>query len=211
MSVQIVIFCVFVFTELFPTHTHAHTQAPCVAASCCHLSAWSTVNFLLLCLCAGLLSWFFCLGVFFLFVLVHNNRVVASPAVGGGKVFVGSDDSKLYCFDQNSGKVLWTFKTGAAVRSSPALAADGSVVFGSYDGSAYRVSGTGKQIWKTSIGGQVCLCCLCNCIALLLFEVGAGVVKRQQWSFMPKCACFCVNPATSSRSRCCCCCCCCRW
>ncbi|EGD81730.1 hypothetical protein PTSG_02441 [Salpingoeca rosetta] len=84
-----------------------------------------------------------------------HNRVVASPAVGGGKVFVGSDDSKLYCFNQTSGKVLWTFATGNAVRSSPALAQDGSVVFGSYDGHAYRVSGEGKLLWKTQIGGHV--------------------------------------------------------
>ena len=198
--------CLFSLSSSQRTHTHTHKLLALLQAAVICLLGPLLISSCCVCVLVC------CLGFFFVFFfLVHNNRVVASPAVGGGKVFVGSDDSKLYCFDQNSGKVLWTFKTGAAVRSSPALAADGSVVFGSYDGSAYRVSGTGKQIWKTSIGGQVCLCCLCNCIALLLFEVGAGVVKRQQWSFMPKCACFCVNPATSSRSRCCCCCCCCRW
>eukprot|EP00043_Microstomoeca_roanoka_P025736 m.9707 g.9707 ORF g.9707 m.9707 type:complete len:402 (-) comp5799_c0_seq1:1466-2671(-) len=84
-----------------------------------------------------------------------GDRVVASPAVGGGKLFVGSDDSYLYCFNQTTGQLLWRFKTDNIVRSSPALAQDGSVVFGSYDSNVYRVSGDGQLIWKTAIGGQV--------------------------------------------------------
>eukprot|EP01147_Barroeca_monosierra_P008364 gene8364-904_t len=84
-----------------------------------------------------------------------HDRVVGSPAVGGGKVFVGSDDTKLYCFNQTTGELLWLFATNGAVRSSPALAFDGSVVFGSYDSNVYRVSGDGKLLWNTTIGGQV--------------------------------------------------------
>ena len=45
---------------------------------------------------------------------------------------------------------------GKAVRSSPAVAtAGGSIAFGSYDGSAYKVDATGKLLWSFKTAGLI--------------------------------------------------------
>jgi outer membrane protein assembly factor BamB len=61
-----------------------------------------------------------------------GDAVVSSPSVAGGRVFVGSNDGKLYSFDAAgttncSGnpricQPLWTATTPSSVRSSPAVA-----------------------------------------------------------------------------------------
>lgn len=79
--------------------------------------------------------------------------MVASAAVAGGRVYVGSDNGFMYCLNQTTGGIIWAFQTGlcvfmvifgvcdgvSIVRSSPAVFADLSVVFGSYDTYIYRV------------------------------------------------------------------------
>ena len=59
--------------------------------------------------------------------------VFSSPAVSGGKVFVGEgfhqdSDCSLYAFAAASGKKRWSFKTGSHLESSPHIA-DGRVFF----------------------------------------------------------------------------------
>ena len=58
--------------------------------------------------------------------------VNASAAVAGSRVFVGSDDGRLYAFGLG-GRPLWSRWVGGAIRSSPAVA-DGVVYVGSNDG-----------------------------------------------------------------------------
>jgi len=53
----------------------------------------------------------------------------ASPAVAGGRVYVGSDNRKLYCFDARTGDVVWTFEAACEVFASPVLA-DGRLFLG---------------------------------------------------------------------------------
>jgi outer membrane protein assembly factor BamB len=60
-------------------------------------------------------------------------RIDSSPAIAGGRVFVGSSDGKIYGLDLSSGKVTWEHEDGGALTSSPALAA-GRIVIGSTDG-----------------------------------------------------------------------------
>ena len=59
-----------------------------------------------------------------------GGHIVSSPAVVGGKLYVGSWDSKLYCLDASTGDFIWSFTTGNFVHSSPAVA-DGRVYVGS--------------------------------------------------------------------------------
>jgi outer membrane protein assembly factor BamB len=63
-------------------------------------------------------------------------RVDSSPAVAGGRVFVGSNDGKLYVLDAATGRKTWEFDAGDAITASPAIAA-GRVVVGSADGRIY--------------------------------------------------------------------------
>jgi outer membrane protein assembly factor BamB len=67
-------------------------------------------------------------------------RIDASPAIAGGRVYVGSNDGRFYVLDLKSGKVLWEYEDGGALMSSPAIAS-GRVVFGSSDGRVVCLGG----------------------------------------------------------------------
>ena len=60
----------------------------------------------------------------------------SSPAVVSGRVYVGSNDKKIYCLNATTGESLWSYTTGGAVQSSPAVA-NGRVYVGSYDYKIY--------------------------------------------------------------------------
>jgi outer membrane protein assembly factor BamB len=80
--------------------------------------------------------------------------VIASPAVVGGTVYIGSTNGKLYALDAETGQQRWALKTGARVVSSPAVA-DGLVYALSYDDTLYAVDATsGAARWKFATGGE---------------------------------------------------------
>ena len=64
------------------------------------------------------------------------NRLDSSPVVCGDKVFVGSDDGRLYVVTLAAGKALWSYEIGEPIESSPAVAG-GRVVVGGNDGGVY--------------------------------------------------------------------------
>jgi len=79
----------------------------------------------------------------------------SSPAVVDGKVYIGSNDMKVYCLDASTGAHIWNYTTGGLVDSSPAVA-DGKVYIGSYDGKVYCLNAsTGVHIWNYTTGGWV--------------------------------------------------------
>lgn len=82
------------------------------------------------------------------------SGINSSVAVAGPRVFVGSDDGRLYAFGLG-GKPLWTKTIGGAVRSSPAVS-DGTVFVGS-DGGRFqaRSVSTGALRWSRNLGGVV--------------------------------------------------------
>ena len=81
-----------------------------------------------------------------------GDYVCSSPAVANGKVFVGSDDDKIYCLDEDTGELIWSYETGDDVWSSPAVA-DGKVFVGSYDDKIYCLDeDTGELIWSYKTG-----------------------------------------------------------
>jgi outer membrane protein assembly factor BamB len=63
-------------------------------------------------------------------------RVESSPAIAGGRVFVGSNDGRFYVLGLNDGNLLWEFNAGAPLSASPAIA-NGRIVIGSQDGRLY--------------------------------------------------------------------------
>jgi outer membrane protein assembly factor BamB len=63
-------------------------------------------------------------------------RVESSPAIAGGRVFIGSNDGKFYVLDLNSGAKIWEFNAGSPLSASPAIAS-GRIVIGSQDGRLY--------------------------------------------------------------------------
>jgi outer membrane protein assembly factor BamB len=63
-------------------------------------------------------------------------RVESSPAIAGGRVFVGSNDGRFYVLNLTDGAKLWEFDTGAPLSASPAIA-NGRIIIGSQDGRLY--------------------------------------------------------------------------
>jgi eukaryotic-like serine/threonine-protein kinase len=83
-----------------------------------------------------------------------NGRVISSPAVANGLVYVGSMDQNLYAVDQQTGALKWKFATEGPVVSSAALAG-GIVYFASYDGKFYALdAATGQLKWKFETAGE---------------------------------------------------------
>src|SRR5258705_182304 len=63
-------------------------------------------------------------------------RVESSPAIAGGRVFVGSNDGRFYVLNLNTVAKLWEFNAGAPLSASPAIGR-GRIVIGSQDGRLY--------------------------------------------------------------------------
>jgi outer membrane protein assembly factor BamB len=83
-----------------------------------------------------------------------GGRLISSPAVANGMVYVGSTDGNLYAVDLESGTQKWKFETKVRVPSSPAVSG-GVVYFGSYDGKFYAVDAVSGQLkWKFQTGGE---------------------------------------------------------
>jgi len=81
--------------------------------------------------------------------------VISSPAVVGNRVYVGSWDDNLYCFDVFTGRVVWKYATGGWIESSPAVA-DGRVYVGSWDNRLYCLNASnGDLIWNYTTGDKV--------------------------------------------------------
>lgn len=84
-----------------------------------------------------------------------DGPVVSSPALAGGYVYVGSDDTYVYCINAQAGVQEWKFKTDAAVQSSPVVA-DGCVYIGSNDRRLYCLNAlTGEEKWSYATKGFV--------------------------------------------------------
>lgn len=87
--------------------------------------------------------------------LPDRGAVHSSPAVEGGRVYVGSNDGEVYCLDAGNGSLIWRFETGSTVHSSPAVA-EGMVFVGSYDGNVYCLdAGDGSLVWMFKTSGYV--------------------------------------------------------
>lgn len=100
------------------------------------------------------------LAVRWTFAFPAATRARSQPTVGGGAVYVGSQDGTVYALDFKTGCVRWRFKADAEVRSSPVLeiwrAGDATAAprlwFGDFAANAYAVDArTGTLLWKTRV------------------------------------------------------------
>jgi outer membrane protein assembly factor BamB/RNA polymerase subunit RPABC4/transcription elongation factor Spt4 len=81
--------------------------------------------------------------------------VTSSPAVSGGRVFIGSSAyNKTYAFDIYTGAKIWEYMTGGRILASPAIA-DSKVFISSFDGKVYALDqSSGAKIWEFNIGKE---------------------------------------------------------
>jgi polyvinyl alcohol dehydrogenase (cytochrome) len=90
------------------------------------------------------------------FAFPNAVAAYAQPAIAGGRLFVGSENSFVYAVDAESACVYWSFRAGAAVRSAISVGVITgrpgvryAVYFGDLNGRVYAVNAeTGTLIWK---------------------------------------------------------------
>jgi outer membrane protein assembly factor BamB len=89
-----------------------------------------------------------------------------SPVIWGDKIFVtGANSSKqeVYCFDRNTGKIMWTTQVGATPKkprvseetglAAPTAVTDGTGVYVIFPtGDVAAIDMTGKKIWELDLG-----------------------------------------------------------
>jgi outer membrane protein assembly factor BamB len=83
-----------------------------------------------------------------------RGKIISSPTVSGGIVYVGSTDTNVYAVRANDGSLVWKATTEGPVNSTPAVA-DGRVFAASIDGYVYALdAATGKRAWRFKTGGE---------------------------------------------------------
>ena len=94
------------------------------------------------------------------FAFPGASRARSQPTIGGGALFVGSQDGTIYSLDLSSGCARWTFKADAEVRNGPTLEPwpagkrkpHPKLWFGDFKGNAYAIdASTGTLIWKVRV------------------------------------------------------------
>lgn len=84
-----------------------------------------------------------------------GGAIVSSPVVSDGRVYVGSDDGGLYCFDLMTGEKRWVYQTELLIEAPP-LVHDGTVYVGSHDFWFYAVDArTGELRWKVEAAEKI--------------------------------------------------------
>src|ERR1700691_6049538 len=82
-------------------------------------------------------------------------RSVAQPTIFGGRVFVGSQNGKVYSLDAKSGCTYWQFEAGKPVRSAVVVGPRGdgwAAYFGDAGANVYATDAlTGKPLWTTRV------------------------------------------------------------
>jgi PQQ-like domain len=81
------------------------------------------------------------------------TRSVAQPTIFGGRVFVGSQNGKVYSLDAKSGCTYWQFDAGKPVRSAVVIGPRGdgwAAYFGDFGANVRAIDAlTGKALWTT--------------------------------------------------------------
>lgn len=83
-----------------------------------------------------------------------GGPVLASAAIVGGKVYVGSSDGTLYCLDLVTGSKIWAYRASDAIEAAITVV-DNRVYFGSKDGWFYAVTLKGSLVWRYQAGGRI--------------------------------------------------------
>jgi outer membrane protein assembly factor BamB len=84
-----------------------------------------------------------------------GNRIVASPVISDGTLFVGSMGGELLAVDSKSGALRWRFRADAPISSTVAVV-NGTVVFQSNANTIFAVrSNDGTEVWRRATGPSV--------------------------------------------------------
>jgi outer membrane protein assembly factor BamB len=80
---------------------------------------------------------------------------IASAALSGDKIVTGNRDKFVYCFDKNSGKLLWNYNSGNRIEASPVIIR-GKVLIANMRGDIALLKLTDMSvIWKYETGNSI--------------------------------------------------------
>jgi outer membrane protein assembly factor BamB len=65
-----------------------------------------------------------------------RGNVDSSPVIVGERVFVGSNDGRLYGLDLKTGNEVWRYEAGGSIIAAPAVS-QGRLVIGTSDGELF--------------------------------------------------------------------------
>jgi outer membrane protein assembly factor BamB len=90
----------------------------------------------------------------------RSGQFYATAAVAFGRVYVGNTDGRMYSFDQQTGKLIWSHSTSNYVYAGAVAARTAdtqpTVYFGSYDGTFYALDArTGEERWSQHDLGSI--------------------------------------------------------
>lgn len=78
-----------------------------------------------------------------------------APVIGpDGTIYVGSHAGAFYAIT-SSGRLRWSYATGAAISSPAAVTMNGTVIFGSADSSVHSLNAEGKLLWRLRLDEPV--------------------------------------------------------
>ena len=77
-----------------------------------------------------------------------NDNVFSSPTIVDGKLYIGSDDRKIYCVDAEDGHELWNSSVGGEVWESSPAVANGMVFIGGGNKFYCFNEENGSTIWS---------------------------------------------------------------
>jgi outer membrane protein assembly factor BamB len=83
-----------------------------------------------------------------------NGKIVGSPVIQSGLIYIGSSDSCLYALDQQSGNLKWKFRSNGEIRSD-ALVVNEILYCYNSSGNLYALNPrTGKLNWTFHTSGE---------------------------------------------------------
>ena len=84
-----------------------------------------------------------------------DGPIKSSPVIGQGRVWIGSDDGRIYALDLYDGRKIWSYQTQEPVEAPPTRVGD-MIVVGSTDTYLYALDAvTGDLKWKYQTGGKI--------------------------------------------------------
>lgn len=85
-----------------------------------------------------------------------TDSIDCSPVIDAkGFVYIGNNAGNMYKIDPANGNIIWTYKTGAAIKSTPAITEFGSIVFANVKGDIYSLDTLKNERWKHEAGSPI--------------------------------------------------------
>jgi outer membrane protein assembly factor BamB len=83
-----------------------------------------------------------------------GGKLSSSPTLANGRLYIGSEEKKIYAIDSKTGTITWSFETTAPIKS--AVAVSGNTLYAiSAAGIIYAIDcNTGKLQWKFKTNGE---------------------------------------------------------